>query len=51
MSDTPTERRLLLAAERLFADRGIDAVSLRAIMAAAGTNVASVHYHFGSKSA
>lgn len=47
----PTERRLLLAAERLFAERGIDAVSLRAIMAAAGTNVASVHYHFGSKTA
>jgi AcrR family transcriptional regulator len=40
-----------MAAERLFAERGIDAVSLRAIMAAAGTNVASVHYHFGSKSA
>lgn len=51
MSDTPTDRRLLLAAERLFAERGIDAVSLRAIMAEAGTNVASVHYHFGSKSA
>ncbi len=47
----PTGRRLLLAAERLFAERGIDAVSLRAIMAAAGTNVASVHYHFGSKPA
>lgn len=45
----PTDRRLLLAAERLFAERGIDAVSLRAIMAAAGANVASVHYHFGSK--
>lgn len=47
----PTERRLLLAAERLFAERGIDAVSLRAVMAAAGANVASVHYHFGSKPA
>jgi AcrR family transcriptional regulator len=47
----PTERRLLLAAESLFAERGIDAVSLRAIMAAAGANVASVHYHFGSKDA
>lgn len=45
----PTEKRLLLAAERLFAERGIDAVSLRAIMATAGANVASVHYHFGSK--
>jgi AcrR family transcriptional regulator len=47
----PTERRLLLAAERLFAERGIDAVSLRSVMAAAGANVASVHYHFGSKQA
>ena len=47
----PTERRLILAAERLFGERGNDAVSLRAINAAAGTNVASVHYHFGSKEA
>lgn len=44
-----TDDRLLDAAERLFAERGVDAVSLRAIMAAAGTNVAAVHYHFGSK--
>jgi AcrR family transcriptional regulator len=47
----PTERRLLLAAERLFAERGVDAVSLRAVNAAAGTNVASLHYHYGSKDA
>ena len=47
----PTERRLLLAAERLFAEKGVDAVSLRAINAAADTNVASLHYHFGSKDA
>lgn len=47
----PTERRLILAAERLFAERGIDAVSLRAVNAAAGTNVASANYHFGTKSA
>lgn len=45
-----TQRVLLLAAaERLFADRGVDAVSLRSVMAEAGTNVASVHYHFGTK--
>lgn len=43
--------RILAAAERLFAERGVDAVSLRAVMAAAGTNVAAVHYHFGSKDA
>ncbi len=46
-----TEQRLVAAAERLFAERGIDAVSLRAVMTEAGTNVASVHYHFGSKDA
>ena len=49
--ELPTEQRLLLAAERLFAEKGVDAVSLRAINAAAGTNVASLHYHFGSKDA
>ncbi|GGL07072.1 TetR/AcrR family transcriptional regulator [Nocardia jinanensis] len=47
----PTDQRLVLAAERLFAERGIDAVSLRSVMAEAGANVASVHYHFGSKDA
>ncbi|RDI49415.1 TetR/AcrR family transcriptional regulator [Nocardia mexicana] len=47
----PTDRRLVLAAERLFAERGIDGVSLRAVMSAAGANVAAVHYHFGSKEA
>lgn len=40
---------LLETAERLFAERGFDATSLRAIMAEAGTNVAAVNYHFGSK--
>jgi AcrR family transcriptional regulator len=49
--DMSTERRILLAAERLFAERGVEGVSLRAVMAAAGTNVAAVHYHFGSKDA
>jgi len=44
-----TSERLLDAAERLFAERGIDAVSVRAVNAAAGANVAAVHYHFGSK--
>lgn len=42
--------RLVLAAERLFALRGIDGVSLRQIAAAAGSsNNSAVHYHFGSK--
>lgn len=47
---TPTTRNLLLAAaERLFAERGIEGASLRAITDAAGANLAAVHYHFGSK--
>ena len=41
--------RLLDAAERLFAEHGIAGVSLRNITAAAGVNVASAHYYFGSK--
>lgn len=49
---TRANRTLLLTvAERLFAERGVDAVSLRAVMAEAGTNVAAIHYHFGSKEA
>ncbi|EFC85290.1 TetR/AcrR family transcriptional regulator [Parafrankia sp. EUN1f] len=43
--------RLLLTAERLFAEHGIDGVSLRQIAAQAGSaNNSAVHYHFGSKS-
>jgi len=37
------------AAERLFAERGIDAVSLRTINAEAGYSVAALHYHFGTR--
>jgi len=46
-----TADRLLDAAERLVADRGLAATSVRAICAEAGANVAAVHYHFGSKDA
>ena len=45
-----TRLRLILAAERLFAERGIEAVSLREINIAAGQkNSGASHYHFGSK--
>lgn len=44
-----TRRALLDAAERLFAEHGFAATSLRRITAAAGANLAAVHYHFGSK--
>jgi AcrR family transcriptional regulator len=51
VSDT-TREQLILAAERLFGEFGIDAVSLRQINAAAGQrNSSAAHYHFGSKDA
>jgi AcrR family transcriptional regulator len=46
-----TRERLMRAAERLFAERGIDAVSIRDITSEADANSASIHYHFGSKAA
>ena len=36
-------------AERLVARRGVDAITIRDITAAAKTDVTAVHYHFGSK--
>jgi AcrR family transcriptional regulator len=42
-----TSRNLVFTAERLFADRGVDAVSLREIAREAGArNVMAVQYHF-----
>lgn len=46
-----TRDRILDVAERLFAEHGLGQTSLRAITAAAAVNLASVHYHFGSKEA
>lgn len=41
---------LVLAAERLFAERGFDGVSLRQVNEAAGQrNSSAAHYHFGSR--
>lgn len=43
---------MILAAERLFAERGIEGVSLREInLAAKQRNTSAAHYHFGSKDA
>jgi AcrR family transcriptional regulator len=43
-------RELIMdAAERLFAERGIDAVSLRTINTEAGYSVAALHYHFATR--
>ncbi|MEU4536301.1 helix-turn-helix domain-containing protein [Streptosporangium sp. NPDC023825] len=45
-----TGRRLVAAAERLFAERGIDGVSLREINGAAGQrNSTALQYHFGDR--
>src|SRR5271156_452588 len=45
-----SRERLILAAERLFAEHGIDGVSLREINLAAGQkNASGLQYHFGKK--
>ena len=44
-----TKTRLLDAAEQLFAEHGLDGVSVRSIAAAAHVDVALINYHFGSK--
>jgi AcrR family transcriptional regulator len=46
-----TKERLLDAAERLFADRGYAATSLRNVILEAHVNLAAIHYHFHSKEA
>jgi len=44
-----TREKILEAAEKLFAENGFAATSLRRITAAAEANLAAVNYHFGSK--
>jgi len=48
-SEIDTKTRLLDAAERLFSDKGFEAVSHREIASAAAVNLAAINYHFGSK--
>ena len=51
-NDQNTRLQLIKAAEKLFAEAGIDAVSLRQINIEAGQkNSSAAHYHFGSKDA
>lgn len=45
----PTREKLLEVAERVFADRGYQAATIREICVRAGANVAAVNYHFGGK--
>ena len=44
-----TRERILKAAERLFAERGYAATSIRAIVARAHVNQAAINYHFDGK--
>ena len=45
-----TKEQILLAAERMIADHGVDGVSMRQIATAIGSgNNSAVLYHFGSK--
>jgi AcrR family transcriptional regulator len=46
-----TRDRLLDAAERIFAERGFEGTSIRAVTHAAGASVSAANYHFGSKEA
>ncbi len=46
-----TKEQILDAAEALFSANGVEGVSLRALTKEANVNLASVHYHFGSKEA
>ncbi len=46
-----TAKSLLKAARELFAERGYDGASIRAITQAAGANLGAVTYHFGAKEA
>ena len=44
--------KLIVAAERLFAEHGFDGVTMKQITAEAGQrNASALHYHFGSKQA
>jgi AcrR family transcriptional regulator len=44
-----TRERIMKAAERLFADRGYEGTSIRAIVAKARVNQAAINYHFAGK--
>lgn len=44
-----TREKILDTAERLFAERGLEATSIRDITAAAAVNLGAINYHFGTK--
>jgi AcrR family transcriptional regulator len=45
-----TEERILAAARQIFAERGYDRTTIRAVAAAAGVDAGLVMHYFGSKS-
>lgn len=49
LSQSESKRRLLDAAELLFAEHGFEAVSVRDITQHAKANVAAINYHFGTR--
>ena len=49
MSQGKTQKKILDAAEALFAQEGFHSTSLRMLTKKAGVNLAAVNYHFGSK--
>ena len=51
MPDTATQSAILAAARELFARRGYEGASVRAITGLAGVNLGAIAYHFGSKRA
>ncbi len=46
-----TRKRILDAAYEVFSEAGYNGASVRQIVGRAGTNIASVNYHFGNKEA
>ena len=48
-SKQATRDKLMDTAEALFAERGVEAVSVRAINTAAGVSVGGMHYHFRNR--
>lgn len=46
-----TRRRILAAAEQLFAEKGLDKTTMRELTMLAGVNIAAANYHFRSKEA
>lgn len=49
MTHTDTRQRIIDAAEQLFAEKGFNNTTMRAITGMANVNLAAVNYHFGSK--